>query len=323
MMCIILKFRLLKERTTCPINQKIPVSVLTLAAVMEIAKPALSIIQKAVPEQTAEKTEKKKSKKEFFMKKLFLGIVCICILLAGCQPSNVVEVQMFGNFNMICVVVNNTVRFYEFNANNSKWEEDKSMLFNLPDNYSNVFGYYGSLCVVTENTVRFYSFDDYDYFGNRLGRNNWEEIESDKFIIPDDGYRDIFAIFSWLGVVVEDAVRFYEFSDYDDWRLYSRSAFNLPDNNSFAFGLSSMMGVGSESTVRFYDFVDFGRTIWEEDESMLFNLPENYKNIIVTEFLDIYIELVGVVDGKTVRFYGFDYSNNQWEEHKSREFSFK
>ena len=108
------------------------------------------------------------------MKYFVLGLLCI-ILLFGCQPSIKAQDQVFGLGSGLCVITNNTVRFYGYNSRSDKWDNEPSMEFNLPTGYKSVFGLGSGLCVVVNNTVRFYGYNSRS--------DKWDNEPSMEFII--------------------------------------------------------------------------------------------------------------------------------------------
>jgi hypothetical protein len=178
----------------------------------------------------------------------------------------------FEDAGYLCVVVNNTVRWYA-RYNNFK-KEEKSLAFNLPDGYKSVFGYgviNTYLCVVVDNTVRWYD-----------PNKNFKEETSLAFNLPK-GYKSVFANAGYLCIVVGNTVRWYSpdnvlFLHEKNLKEETSLAFNLPDGYKSVFGygiINVYLCVVVGNTVRWYN----PNNNFKEEKSLEFNLLDGYKSV--------------------------------------------
>jgi len=114
------------------------------------------------------------------MKKMFVFLLVLTLVSFSCSKTEkrsneggavailetskpVVQDQVFGNMGYLCVVVGNTVKWYDPDNN---YNERTSLAFNLQKGYKSVFGNMGYLCVVVDNTVKWYDPDNNRIYSN-------------------------------------------------------------------------------------------------------------------------------------------------------------
>jgi hypothetical protein len=111
----------------------------------------------------------------------------------------------------------------------------------------------------------------------------------------------VFGLYTLLGVVDGNTVRFYDFDDGNGWQ--ESFVFNLPDGYKNVFVIYDLVGVVVGNTLRFY-YQDSNETLGETDYHG-FHLPKGYRYVFG------YSEYVGVVVGNTLKFYAG--LGDQWD----------
>jgi hypothetical protein len=253
-----------------------------------------------------------------------VGILYIVLFFTCSGVSFGTQNKIFGFDNStgieICIVDGNTARFYVRNwnddLNTDVWIELKYLIFDLPDGYDDVFAIDRYFCIVIENTVRFYKFDYGDYGNSNIGR--WAETTwYTAFDLPS-GYDSVFGFWvsgAVLGVVFENTARFYNF--HYEWKeSEDMDSLVLPHGYNNAYGFynngkepDEIIAVNLQNRVRFYEFNKrCGRHGWEELTEMIFDSPNGYK--VFHRYGSI-----GLSDGNSIKFFGFDNFNNRWVEY--------
>jgi len=146
---------------------------------------------------------------------------------------------IFSIDNYLCVVIKNIVHTYQFL--DKQWQEMPEYQFTIPIKYDHLFfcSYY--LCIVADKKIRFFEFDD----NARLIEN------TDMAFVLLNGYDIVYSSNKWLGLVINDGIRFYEYNN--KWAENPNMSITLPDGSKKIILLDlSVFGVVFDTGILFY-----------------------------------------------------------------------